>query len=162
MTVVPSDAVRQSWTPRSPLEPGRMSHPSSESVRVFLAGADADARSRVTDVLSTLGHTVLGGADAGRDAVVRIGALRPDVVLLDVGLLAGPDAIEAEDIAEAAPGTAVVLFCAHADVRLTDREVGAPAVAASLSFPAPPGVLDSALRLAVRRGRSLTSARQEA
>ena len=162
MTAIPTpDVASSAWSPSPTHEPSRMSAASADSVRVLLAGADAPVRDDLAALVASLGHTVLGAATGG-DALQRAASLRPEVVLLDVRLLGGADAISAEDVAEAAPGAAVVLFCGDADVRLSDREVGAPSVSAYLAMPVRPGLLDSTLRLAVSRTRALTSARREA
>lgn len=154
-------APSASWTSSPSHETSRMSAPSADSVRVLLAGADAPARDELASLVASLGHTLLGAA-AGRDALQRAAAVSPEVVLLDVRLLTGPEAVSAEDMEAAAPGAAVVLFSDGTDVHLTDREVGASAVTGYLAMPVRPGQLDSTLRLAVRRARAYTSVRQEA
>jgi CheY-like chemotaxis protein len=45
--------------------------------------------------LTTLGYTVLATAGSGREAVQQAVALRPDLVLMDVGLPGGMDDLEA-------------------------------------------------------------------
>lgn len=155
------DAPSASWTSSPTHETSRMSVPTTDAIRVLLAGVDAPARDELASLVASLGHTLLGAADAC-EALQRAAAVRPEVVLLDVRLLAGPEAVAAEDVEAAAPGTAVVLFSEGTDVRLTDREVGASAVTAYLAMPVRPGQLDSTLRLAVRRARAFTSVRQEA
>lgn len=162
MTALPTrDVASASWTPSPTHETSRMSAPSAATVRVLLAGADAPARDELAALVASLGHTLLG-ATTGRETLQRAAAVRPEVVLLDVRLLAGPDALSAEDVEAAAPGAAVVLYSDGSDVRLTDREVGASAVTAYLAMPVRPGQLDSTLRLAVRRASAFTSVRQEA
>lgn len=155
------DVASAAWTPGPTHDTTRMPAPSAATVRVLLAAADAPARDELASLVASLGHTLLGAAGAA-DAVQRAAAVRPEVVLLDVRLLSGPDALSAEDVADAAPGAAVVLFSDGTDVRLTDREVGAAAVAGYLAMPVRPGQLDSTLRLAVHRTRAFTTARQEA
>lgn len=155
------DVPGTSWAPSPSHETSRMAAPTADTVRVLLAGADAPERDELASLVVSLGHTLLGAA-AGHEALQRAAAVRPEVVLLDVRLLTGPDAISAEDMEAAAPGAAVVLFSDGTDVRLTDREVGASAVTGYLAMPVRPGQLDSTLRLAVRRARAFTSVRQEA
>jgi CheY-like chemotaxis protein len=45
--------------------------------------------------LTTLGYAVLAIARSGREAVQQASALRPDLVLMDVGLPGGMDGLEA-------------------------------------------------------------------
>ena len=161
MPAIRTSDASAAWAQRPSHETSRMPAPSAAPVRVLLAGADAPIRDELTALVASLGHTLVAAAD-GSDILQRAAALRPEVVLLDVRLLTGTDALSAEDVAGAAPGAAVVLFSAGTDVRLSDREVGASAVAGYLAMPVRPGQLDSTLRLAVHRTRAFTSARQEA
>ena len=159
MTAVRPDA---SWTSPTSFVPPRMSDATAAPIRVLLAEADPAVRDTMTELLDALGHTVLGRVTTGAEAVAAAAALRPDVVLLDVALLAGPDGISLDDVAEHAPTATVVLFSGDPNVRLGDREVDASAGIAYLPQPVPPGFLDSALRHAVRRTRVLNGALREA
>ena len=135
---------------------------SPTRVRVLLAEDDADSRTLLLDLLATLGHEVVGEAATGAEAVERAKAVGPDVVLLDVHMPGGSGIEAAERIAEALPGTAVVLFSGDQTLTLSDREVAATTAIAFLPKPVPPRVLDSTLRLAARRARELVSAREDA
>ena len=131
-------------------------------IRVLLAEDDANARSLLVDLLSALGHTVVGEAAGGRDAVRRAQELTPDAVLLDVHMPDGSGIEAAEEITRLLPATEVVLFSGDESVSLTDREVSTTAAIAFLPKPTPPKVLDATIRLAVSRARELTSARNDA
>jgi two-component system, response regulator PdtaR len=131
-------------------------------IRVLLAEDDANARSLLVDLLGALGHTVVGEAAGGRDAVRRAQELTPDAVLLDVHMPDGSGIEAAEEITRLLPGTAVVLFSGDESVSLSDREVSTTAAIAFLPKPTPPKVLDATIRLAVSRARELTSARADA
>ena len=135
---------------------------SPSRVRVLLAEDDAESRTLLLDLLATLGHVVVGEAATGAEAVERAKAVGPDVVLLDVHMPGGSGIEAAERIAEALPGTAVVLFSGDQTLTLSDREVAATTAIAFLPKPVPPRVLDSTLRLATRRARELVSAREDA
>ena len=54
------------------------------NARILIAGADAAAARALTDRLHGLGHTVCAAAAAGREAVERASALRPDLALIDL------------------------------------------------------------------------------
>ena len=131
-------------------------------IRVMLAEDDASARTLLAQVLVACGHIVVAQVSTGRDAVERALALKPDVVLLDVHMpdLSGIEAAEA--ITRERPGTAVILFTGDASTSLSDAQVNATAAVAFLPKPAPPPVLDAAVRLAVSRARQLQEARNEA
>jgi len=132
------------------------------TIRVLLAEDDANARSLLVDLLTSLGHTVVGEAEGGREAVRRAREGMPDVVLLDVHMPDGSGIEAAEEITRDAPGIAVVLFSGDESVSLSDREVSATAAIAFLPKPTPPRVLDATIRLAVSRARELSTARQDA
>jgi response regulator NasT len=131
-------------------------------IRVLIAEDDDNARSLLTDLLSTLGHTIVAEVSTGRDAIERAKDVVPDVVLLDVHMPDGSGIEAAERITQNSPGVAVVLFSGDHTVTLSDRDVTATAAIAFLPKPAPPRVLDSTIRLAATRAKELLAARQDA
>ena len=135
---------------------------AESTISVLLAEDDANARSLLTDLLNSLGYTVLAQVGSGREAVRRTQEVTPDVVLLDVHMPDGSGIEAAEEITQQAPGTAVVLFSGDESVSLSDREVSATAAIAFLPKPTPPRVLDATIRLAVSRARELATARKDA
>ena len=135
---------------------------SVSRIRVLIAEDDDNARSLLTDLLGTLGHTVVAEVSTGREAFERAKDVVPDVVLLDVHMPDGSGIEAAERITQTVPGVAVVLFSGDATVTLSDRDVTATAAIAFLPKPAPPRVLDSTIRLAATRAKELLTARQDA
>jgi response regulator NasT len=135
---------------------------SASRIRVLIAEDDDNARSLLTDLLGTLGHTVVAEVSTGRDACERAKDVLPDVVLLDVHMPDGSGIEAAERITQDVPGVGVVLFSGDHTLTLSDREVTATAAIAFLAKPSPPRVLDSTIRLAASRARELASARQDA
>jgi len=131
-------------------------------IRVLVAEDDANARSLLVDLLSSMGHVVVGEVGTGREAVSRATEVTPDAVLLDVHMPDGSGIEAAEEITRALPGVAVVLFSGDPSVTLSERDITATAAIAFLPKPAPPKVLDSTLRLAVFRARELALARRDA
>lgn len=131
-------------------------------IRVLIAEDDANARSLLVDLLSSMGHVVVGEVGTGREAVSRATEVGPDAVLLDVHMPDGSGIEAAEEITRALPGVAVVLFSGDPSVTLSERDITATAAIAFLPKPAPPKVLDSTLRLAVFRARELALARRDA
>jgi response regulator NasT len=135
---------------------------STSRIRVLIAEDDDNARSLLSDLLSSLGHTMVAEVSTGREAFERARDLVPDVVLLDVHMPDGSGIEAAELITQTLPGVAVVLFSGDATLTLTDRDVTATAAIAFLPKPAPPRVLDSTIRLAATRAKELMSARKDA
>ena len=132
------------------------------SIRILLAEDDANARSVLVDLLSTLGHEVVANVATGREAIERARDVLPDVVLLDVHMPDGSGIDAAREITQALPATAVVLFSGDQTVSLTEHEITETAAVAFLPKPTPPRILDSTLRLAVSRARELATARKDA
>ena len=135
---------------------------TSSPIRVLIAEDDLNARSIMVALLTTLGHVMVGEVGSGREAATLARNVRPDVVLLDVHMPDGSGIEAAEEITQALPGTAVVLFSGDPGVSLTARDVTATSAIAFLPKPAPPTVIDSTLRLAVSRARELAEARKDA
>lgn len=135
---------------------------SVSRIRVLVAEDDDNARSLLTDLLTTLGHTIVAEVSTGREAIERAKDVVPDVVLLDVHMPDGSGIEAAEHITQSVPGVAVVLFSGDHTLTLSDRDVTATAAIAFLPKPAPPRVLDSTIRLAATRAKELLSARQDA
>lgn len=135
---------------------------SSAPIRILLAEDDENARSLLVDLLASLGHIVVAEVGNGREAIERARDVVPDVVLLDVHMPDGSGIEAAEQITQALPGVAVVLFSGDQTVSLSDRDVTATAAIAFLPKPTPPRMLDSTLRLAAQRARELAGARKDA
>jgi len=139
-----------------------MTDPSVTPIKVLIAEDDENARSLITDLLTTLGHTIVAEVSPGREAFERAKDVVPDVVLLDVHMPDGSGIEAAELITQSIPGVAVVLFSGDQTLTLTDRDVTATAAIAFLPKPAPPRVLDSTIRLAATRAKELLAARKDA
>src|SRR3712207_1096762 len=120
-------------------------------IRILLAEDDDNARAILVELLIALGHLVVAEVSSGRDAVERSKDVAPDVVLLDVHMPDGSGIEAAEQITQAVPGVAVVLFSGDHQVTLSEREIAATSAIAFLPKPAPPRILDSTLRLAASR-----------
>ncbi|HVE80198.1 MAG TPA: ANTAR domain-containing protein [Gemmatimonadaceae bacterium] len=131
-------------------------------IRILLAEDDHNAREVLVELLRELGYVVVAEVASGREAIDQARDLAPDVVLLDVHMPDGSGIEAAREITAASVGCAVVLFSGDQSVSLSDTDVTATAAVAFLPKPTPPRILDSTIRLAVRRARELTSARREA
>jgi len=131
-------------------------------IRVLIAEDDLNARAIMVELLSALGHVIVGEVGTGREAVSLARVVAPDVVLLDVHMPDGSGIQAAEEITQALIGVAVVLFSGDPGVTLSERDIQATSATAFLPKPAPPKVIDSTLRLAASRARELAAARKDA
>ena len=138
-----------------------MTDTEGRRLRVFLVDDHAMFRAGVRAELGV--HVdVIGEAGTVPEAISKIAASEPDVVLLDVHMPDGSGIEAAEHITQSVPGVAVVLFSGDSTLTLSDRDVTATAAIAFLPKPAPPRALDSTIRLAATRAKELLSARQDA
>lgn len=139
-----------------------MSELSSTTIRVLVAEDDALARSTLVDVLNTLGHMVVAEVETGAEAIEKARQFTPDAVLLDVHMPGASGVQAATEIANALPGTAVVLITGDFSVNLTADDVLKTTAVALLPKPTPAPMLDTTLKLAVSRAQELLAARKEA
>ena len=135
---------------------------ADSQIRVVLADDDVLARPLLSELLQSMGYAVVGEAGTGREAVAVAADVVPDVVLLDVHMPDGSGIDAAKAITATGAPTAVVLFSGDQSVSLSADDARATAAIAFLPKPAPPGILDSTLRLAVARARELSESRQDA
>lgn len=132
------------------------------TIRVLVADDNAMERATMVDVLTALGHMVVAEVATGADAITASQQLTPDAVLLDVHMPGATGVEAAVHIAQALPGTAVVLITGDPTLSLSTEEVLRSTAVALLAKPAPPATLDATVRMAVVRAQELLSARREA
>jgi response regulator NasT len=132
------------------------------TIRVLVADDNALERTTMVDVLTVLGHMVVAEVATGADAITSAQQLTPDAVLLDVHMPGASGVEAAVQIAQALPGTAVVLITGDHTLTLSAEDVMQSTAVALLAKPAPPATLDATLRMAVMRAQELLSARREA
>jgi CheY-like chemotaxis protein len=93
---------------------------------VLVVDDHASFRAAATALLESEGFTVVGGAGDGDEALAQVGALRPDVVLLDVQL-PGIDGFEvARRLATLAAPPAVLLISSRVAAEYGDQVASAP------------------------------------
>ncbi len=132
------------------------------TIRVLVAEDNALERSTVVDLLGALGHMVVAEVASGAEAIECARQLTPDAVLLDVHMPGASGVEAAEEIANALPGTAVVLITGDLSLTLSSADVLRSTAVALLAKPTPPTTLDATLRMAVMRARELLAAKREA
>jgi len=87
-----------------------------EKIRVFIADDHAVLRAGLRMLLNAEEDMeVVGEASDGQEAITRVGALKPDVVLLDISMphLSGLEAIH--QIQERSPGSRLLILTMHDD-----------------------------------------------
>lgn len=85
-----------------------------KSLRVLVVDDDALICDVIQDELEMIGHTVVGRASDGRQAVELVESLDPDVVLMDVSM-PEMDGLEAVQVLQERHPKPVVLLTAHED-----------------------------------------------
>ena len=96
--------------------------------------------------LTALGYTVVGLATSGEEAMAHAAGLRPDVVLMDIGLGGTMDGVETARHMRALAPVPVIYLSASTDARTVAR-AWQTAPAGYLGKP----VSDQALRTAIAR-----------
>lgn len=89
--------------------------------RVVVADNDRDALDLVVLDLTLEGHTIVGTASQGGDAVALCESLRPDVLVVDYRMPPGLNGIDVARAVREFPGLRVVLYSNYSDRRLRDQ-----------------------------------------
>jgi DNA-binding NarL/FixJ family response regulator len=105
---------------------------SKGGLRVLVVEDDAFTRMTLVTVVTSLGHEVTGQAGTVVDAMDEARTSRPEVVLLDLDLGAGPTGIDAAyGLRGLFPDVGIVVLSSYADARVMGRR----------ARPLPPGAL---------------------
>lgn len=119
------------------------------SMRVLIAEDDTAVAHSLREQLESVGHTALGVARTGAEAVRLSRELRPDVVVMDIKM-PELDGLEAtRQVLERTP-TAVVILTGHPQSELIERATEAGAMA-YLVKPVETQELEAALQVARQR-----------
>jgi DNA-binding NarL/FixJ family response regulator len=103
--------------------------PGAVALRCLIVDDNEEFLVSASALLSTQGLHIVGTAATGVEAIRQAGALRPDVVLVDLQL-GDEDGLElARHLAGTIPTTRVVLISAHPKDDLTELVAGSPAAA---------------------------------
>lgn len=97
------------------------------SCRVVVADNDQDALDLLVLDLTLEGHTVVGTALSGEEAVALCESLRPDVLVVDYRMPPGITGVDVARAVRALEGLRVVVYSNYHDARLRDqaRKAGA-------------------------------------
>ncbi len=126
--------------------------------RILIAEDESLVTEMIAGILDELGHTVVGMARNGLQAVEMAHSVQPDVVLMDI-MMSDMDGLEAANqIAETCP-TPVVVLTAYETPEMVER-ASAVGVGAYLTKPPNAREMDRALTIAVARFADLMALRR--
>jgi CheY-like chemotaxis protein len=120
----------------------------SQSLRIGVADDDAGYRAVIKEMLSSLGHTVVGLAENGEQLVEQCRSVRPDVLLIDLEMPVLDGLATAEEI-NADERIPIILVSGHSDFSEVVRHH--EPIAAFLAKPVTLESLNRALREAMAR-----------
>ena len=132
-------------------EPGRGA--TTKRARVLVADDHEVFRRGLQAVLEAAGHDVCGTAPTGREAVLLAERLRPDLVILDLGMpdLNGLEA--ARRVYEQFPKTEILILTMHDEPEIT-REALALGARACVLKSEPERLIEEVQKLLEARGRN--------
>ncbi len=124
-----------------------------EQVRILLVDDEALIRMGLRVMLRDLGYEVAGEAADGQDAVAKVAALDPDVVIMDIKM-PGMDGLEATRRIMAARSVPIIVLTAYNQRSLVAEAAGA-GVLAYLMKPVRESDIGPAIEVARARFRDL-------
>ncbi len=124
--------------------------------RIVIADDEAVIRMGVRCILEHAGHTVVGEASSGTEALRLVCELRPDLALLDIRM-PPPDGIEAARRLKAECPVSVIFLTAFTDRTLVAEAAGAGGYAFIVK-PVREGEVLAAVELAAARWREMHGA----
>ena len=119
--------------------------------RVLVAEDEVLVAKQIVKMLKTMGHEVVAEAATGKDAVRRVCADRPDVVLMDIQMPDGDGIWAAGEISRCC-SVPVVIITAHDSSDLIDKS-SAAGVGAYLTKPPRSEEINRAINIAIARHR---------
>jgi CheY-like chemotaxis protein len=106
-----------------------------QNARILVVEDDLLVAEDLRRHVTALGYDVVGVADSGEDAIQTAGALRPDLVLMDVRLSGHMDGLEAGSLIEESLGPVIIVYVTATPVLERMRyHVPKPFVASTLAF----------------------------
>lgn len=130
-----------------------------QSLRILVADDEILTRMDLKEMLTELGHIVVGEANNGATALELISKLRPDLALLDVKM-GKMDGIKVAKLVTGQKKCAVLLLTAYNEEELVQRALDA-GVMAYLTKPVTEKDLEPALRIAWARYQDILMLKQK-
>lgn len=90
-------------------------------LRLMIVEDDAFVALDAKEILETAGYDVVGLAKSANEAVEKAGALRPDMILMDIRLLGARDGVDAAIEIHDRFGVRSLFASAHSDAETRDR-----------------------------------------
>jgi response regulator NasT len=120
-----------------------------DSLRILIAEDDSLVALDLAEQLESLGHTVVGSAATGRQAVRLARKLRPDLITMDIKMPEQDGLAAAREITAERP-VPIIVLTGHGETELVEEadDVG---ILAYLIKPVDPRELAAALRIATSR-----------
>jgi response regulator NasT len=137
-----------------------MTNTSRNGLRIVVADDERDVQQFLNEMLTHLGHTVIGVAENGRQLVEMCRTGAPDLVVTDIRM-PGLDGLEAAAEANRDRPVPVVIISGHHEGPLLER-ASVDYVMTYLVKPVKPTDLQAAVTLAASRFANLQQARGEA
>jgi response regulator NasT len=137
-----------------------MTNPSRNGLRIVVADDERDMRQFLHEMLTHLGHTVVGAAETGRQLIEQCRTTAPDLIVTDIKM-PDLDGLEAAAEANRVRPMPVVVISGHHEAALLERAT-VDYVMTYLVKPVKPTDLQAAVALAVSRFANLQKARDEA
>jgi len=95
--------------------------PPSETIQILIVEDEYVIAANLQENLETLGYDVLGIASSATEAIATAGALRPDLVLMDIRLQGEMDGVQAADQIWTQLQIPVIYVTGHSDKSTLDR-----------------------------------------
>ncbi len=95
--------------------------PATTAARIFIVGDSDSARTDIANLLEGLGHIVSGHVGEGEEAIRMIGAVRPDIVLMDMMSSGALNSVDAAQIIQSRFEVPVIFLTAFTDELLINR-----------------------------------------
>jgi len=125
---------------------------------IFIVEDELVVSKDIEHTLRELGYRVLGRARSGTAALLKITQLKPDLILMDIGLPGGVDGVVTAAAIRDQTAIPVVFLSGLVDVETLDR-AGCSDPFGYVVKPFKPAELRGAIEIALRRSRSEASAR---
>ena len=128
-------------------------------LRVIIADDEAVIRMGLKVMITSLGHTVIGTAANGDDALEKARALKPDLLLLDIKMPGKDGLTVAETLAVEMP-LPIIMLTAYTEKALIDRAANA-SVMGYLVKPIHEGKLQPLIEVALARFAAMQQTARE-
>jgi two-component system, cell cycle response regulator len=158
---------RESMTDLSRIQPStaadasetRIEAPGDEPVTILLVEDEGIVAQDLEETVTELGYRVLGVASEGVQAVCMAAELRPQLIIMDVGLRGDIDGIQAAQLIQENTHVPVIFLTGHRDIQTIERAVRTGPLA-YLVKPFQEVELHSAIEVAIHKHRAEVAMRE--